>query len=98
MPPTPPNSGQRKQRGRAVPPAEPVPVVIGPIPDASPAYRAAVAADSRRFLADPNLVEFERDMLPGEAPAALPPGTRVRVTRLGRLIARSFITPSVEGN
>lgn len=96
MPPTPPNPSRK--RGRAVPPAEPVPVIIGPLPEASPAYHAAVAADSRRFVVNPGLTEFIRPMRPGEFPGDWPPGTRVLVRRIDNRIARAFITPDEGGD
>lgn len=92
-----PSPGPRK-RGRAVPPAEPVPVIYGPLPNASNAYKHAVAADSQRFLETPGLAQFEREMIPGEVPGTWPPGTRVLVGRVGGQVVRAFFPPSAESN
>lgn len=85
-----PTARQNKQSSFAV--------VYGPPPGGGSAYRAAHAADSRRFLDDPQLTEFWRDMVPGEAPG-LPPGTRVWVKRIdGLRIGKAYQTPDVGAN
>jgi hypothetical protein len=58
---------------------------------------AAHDADLHFFRENPNTDEYTRDLIPGEIPEAMPPGTRVVVRRfrIGNIErrARAFLTP-----
>jgi hypothetical protein len=59
--------------------------------------QAAHDADLRYFQTHPEAQEYTRDLIPGELPEAMPPGTRVVVRRfrIGNIErrARAFLTP-----
>jgi hypothetical protein len=64
--------------------------------------QAAHDADLHYFQTHPEAQEYERPLIPGELPEAMPPGTRVIVRRfrIGNIErrARAFLTPDCEVN
>jgi hypothetical protein len=51
------------------------------------------------FSRHPGVTRYERDLIPGESPEPMPPGTRVAVIRLGEYRrARAFRPPPSEVN
>jgi hypothetical protein len=59
-------------------------------------------ADLQYFQTHPEAQEYIRDLIPGESPEPMPPGTRVVVRRfrVGNVEqrARAFLTPDCEVN
>ena len=60
-------------KGRAVPVIVAPPIASDPSQDLDYCF----------FVEHPDIREYERDLLPGEAPEPMPHGTRVVVKRLG---------------
>ena len=79
-----------RPRGRAVP-------VLLHEP-ATRAQRQANDDDARWFLANPGKTYRVRPLIAGESPEPMPPGTTVRVMRIGATRVRAFCPPSTEGN
>lgn len=72
-------------RGRAVP----IVTLPAHLPD-----DPSVMADTKRFMANPELHRFERAYIAGETPEPMSPGTRVIVQRIGKnQRARAFLSP-----
>lgn len=94
-----PRQGPRP-RGRAVPDAEPIPMIIGAPAKPTATYTHVLDDDSIFFRDHPGVTERWRAYIPGEDPNSdWPPGTKVLVGRLsGNRRARAFCPPSVEGN
>jgi hypothetical protein len=77
-------------RGRRTPP-----IVAMPPRDSDPSQDADFAFFSR----NPGVMQYERDLIPGESPEPMPPGTRVAVIRIGEYRrARAFRPPPSEVN
>jgi hypothetical protein len=69
-----------------------VPVIVAPALASYPSQDA----DYQYFTRNPHIREYERDLLPGEAPEPMPPGTRVWVKRVGEYVrVRGFCPPRV---
>ena len=57
------------------------------------------AVDCTSFERNPNTAKYIGDVLPGEAPEPMPPGTRVVVKRIGAYLrARAFVPPPSKVN
>jgi len=75
-------------KGRRTPP----PIVFA-LPRASDTSQDV---DADYFIRHPDVTEYERDLITGESPEPMPPGTRVWVRRVGEYTrVRGFLPPPV---
>lgn len=63
------------------------------VPLPTKGYQRAQDADCAYFAQHPNITEYTRPYIPGEAPADMPAGTMVHVKRVGCIRARAFVPP-----
>lgn len=66
-----------------------VPIIVQPTRADDP----SMAIDEAFFMRNRHLTEYTRDVIAGEFPEPLPPGTKVHVKRIGAQRVRGFAPP-----